>query len=37
VQDTANEVLARFQIVNPASLEPVTASTDQPVEERRAA
>jgi hypothetical protein len=37
VQDTANEVLARFQIISPEPLEPVTASTDQPVEERRAA
>jgi hypothetical protein len=37
VQDTANEVLARFQTINPASLAPVEATTDQPVEERRAA
>jgi hypothetical protein len=37
VQDTANEVLARFQSINPASVESVPVSTDQPVEERRAA
>jgi hypothetical protein len=37
VQDTANEVLARFQNINPVSVEPVAASVDQPAEERRAA
>ena len=37
VQDTANEVLARFQSINPASLEPVMASKEQPLEESRAA
>jgi hypothetical protein len=37
LQDTANEVLARFHTVNPGSLAPVEASAAQPVETRRAA
>jgi hypothetical protein len=37
VQDTANQVLARFHTTNPGSAEPVEASTEQPVETRRAA
>jgi hypothetical protein len=37
LQDTANEVLARFQTTNPASALPATASLDEPVETRRAA
>jgi hypothetical protein len=37
VQDTANQVLARFHTTNPGSLAPVETSADQPVETRRAA
>jgi hypothetical protein len=37
LQDTANEVFARFQTTNPGSLAPVEASVDQQVETRRAA
>ena len=37
LQDTANEVFARFQTTNPGSTEPVAAPADQPVEQRRAA
>jgi hypothetical protein len=37
LQDTANEVLARFRIIDPASALPATASTEEPVETRRAA
>jgi hypothetical protein len=37
LQDTANEVLARFQTTNPASALPAAASLDEPVETRRAA
>ena len=37
LQDTANEVLARFQTANPGSLAPSTATESHPVEQRRAA
>ena len=37
LQDTANEVLARFHTTNPGSLAPIQASATQPGEERRAA
>jgi hypothetical protein len=37
LQDTANEVLARFHTTNPGSPAPVQASAAHPVEERRAA
>jgi hypothetical protein len=37
VQDTANQVLARFHTTNPGSLTSVEAPADQPVETRRAA
>jgi hypothetical protein len=37
LQDTANEVLARFQTTNPGTLAPFPASSSHPVEERRAA
>jgi hypothetical protein len=37
VQDTANDVLARFHTINPGTLAPIEASASQPVEERRAA
>jgi hypothetical protein len=37
VQDTANEVFARFQTVDPVFTAPVTASINAPVEQRRAA
>ena len=37
LQDTANEVLARFQTTNPGSLAPLEASVSHPVEVRRAA
>jgi hypothetical protein len=37
VQDTANEVLARFHTVNPGSAAPFPESAEQPVETRRAA
>lgn len=37
LQDTANEVLARFRTSNPGFLAPVDASASNPVEERRAA
>jgi hypothetical protein len=37
LQDTANEVLARFRTTNPGTLEPIQAQEAQPVERRRAA
>lgn len=37
LQDTTNEVLARFQTTNPGTLEPFPAVEEQPVEARRAA
>jgi hypothetical protein len=37
LQDTANEVLARFHSINPGSVISVGASAEQPVETRRAA
>ncbi|MGA2673496.1 MAG: DNA-directed RNA polymerase subunit omega [Terracidiphilus sp.] len=37
LQDTANEVFARFHTTNPGSFAPVEAPAAQPVEERRAA
>ena len=37
LQDTANEVLARFHTTNPGTLVPVTKVKAQPVETRRAA
>jgi hypothetical protein len=37
LQDTANEVLARFHTANPGSAAPEQAPADQPVETRRAA
>jgi hypothetical protein len=37
LQDTANEVLARFHTTNPGSVAPVSAPAAQPVERRRAA
>ena len=37
LQDTANEVLARFHTTNPGPPAPVQASAAQPVEVRRAA
>jgi hypothetical protein len=37
LQDTTNEVLARFHTTHPGSLEPIQAAEDQPVEDRRAA
>jgi hypothetical protein len=37
LQDTAYEVFARFQTVNPGSLAPFEESAAQPVEQRRAA
>ena len=37
LQDTANEVLARFHSTNPGSLAPAQKSIEQPVERRRAA
>jgi hypothetical protein len=37
LQDTANEVFARFQTTNPGTVASVEAPADQPVETRRAA
>jgi hypothetical protein len=37
LQDTTNDVLTRFHSTLPGSLEPVQASDNQPVENRRAA
>jgi hypothetical protein len=37
LQDTANEVLARFQTTNPSAILPAPAPAAQPVERRRAA
>jgi hypothetical protein len=37
LQDTANEVLARFQTNDPATAVAIEASAEQPVETRRAA
>src|SRR6202790_2725114 len=37
LQDTANEVLGRFQTTNPGSLVPVAPPVIKPVEQRRAA
>jgi len=37
VQDTANQVFARFHITNPGSVISVEASAEQPGETRRAA
>ena len=37
LQDTANEVLARFHTTNPGSLAPVEAAKEHPIETRRAA
>jgi len=37
VQDTANEVLARFHTINPGTLAPFEAPEEQPAETRRAA
>jgi hypothetical protein len=37
LQDTANEVFARFQTTNPGSGAPVAEPAAQPVERRRAA
>ena len=37
LQDTANEVLARFHTTNPGSLAPLETPVPHPVEERRAA
>jgi hypothetical protein len=37
LQDTANEVLARFHTTNPGTLAPAQSRTAQPVERRRAA
>jgi len=37
LQDTTNEVLGRFQTTNPSSPAPVVATSEQPVEARRAA
>jgi hypothetical protein len=37
LQDTANEVLARFHTTNPGTLAPVAVPKDQPVQTRRAA
>jgi hypothetical protein len=37
LQDTANEVLARFQTTNPGTLAPAKSLPAQPVERRRAA
>jgi hypothetical protein len=37
LQDTANDVFARFHTTNPGSTAPVQAPVDQPVETRRAA
>jgi hypothetical protein len=37
LQDTANEVFARFHTTNPGSLSPLESDTAQPVEARRAA
>ena len=37
LQDTANEVLTRFQTTNPGSLGPVAAPAASPIEHRRAA
>jgi hypothetical protein len=37
LQDTANEVLARFHTADPGSLAPVAAQDELPAERRRAA
>ena len=37
LQDTANEVLARFQTTDPGTAVAIEASAEQPVETRRAA
>ena len=37
LQDTANEVLARFQTTNPGTTLPIEVSVEEPVETRRAA
>jgi hypothetical protein len=37
LQDTANEVFARFHTTNPGTVQPVEAPAAQPVERRRAA
>jgi hypothetical protein len=37
LQDTANQVFARFQTTNPGSVTPVETAAEQPVETRRAA
>jgi hypothetical protein len=37
LQDTANEVFARFHTINPGSAAPIEAPVDQPLERRRAA
>jgi hypothetical protein len=37
LQDTANEVLARFQTTNPGSTDPFAAAAEQMEETRRAA
>jgi hypothetical protein len=37
LQDTANEVLARFHTINPSSAAPFPEHAEQPLESRRAA
>jgi len=37
LQDTANEVLARFQTTDPGTTFPIEVSVEEPVETRRAA
>jgi hypothetical protein len=37
LQDTANQVFARFHTTNPGSVTPVETAAEQPVETRRAA
>ncbi len=37
LQDTANEVLARFHATNPSAIQPAATPAAQPVERRRAA
>jgi hypothetical protein len=37
VQDTANEVFARFHTINPGTLAPLAESVSRPAEERQAA
>ena len=37
LQDTTNEVLARFHSANPGTIAPVTAPAVKPIEQRRAA